>query len=179
MVRKMASRQVLRRPQPRQFSSQPSPFAILDQIGRETVQKAQEAAQTVQAIAEQATTSGPAGALNELQGVARSNASEIGKVVVPLFSAFLILARANGPLTIEHETKLGQTLPDEAVDVLRNLVEIIPEEPKAKELKRIADTLEKITAQLDALTPKAEVTSAAEPPSASASAPGVGVAAAE
>ena len=49
--------------------------------------RAQEAAQTVQAIAEQATTSGTAGALNELSGVARSGHRESRFV---LFSFFCV-----------------------------------------------------------------------------------------
>merc|ERR1711870_26069 len=94
---------------------------------------------------------GPPPSLTDLQNLTQTQANEVGRAVMPLFSAMLILARKPGnKLSMEEEAKFSEALPAPAVDLLRTLVEIIPEDPEVTQLKRIAGTLEAIEAKLNA-----------------------------
>merc|ERR1712151_96630 len=88
----------------------------------------------------------------------QTQANEVGRAVMPLFSAMLILARKPGnKLSMEEEAKFSEALPGPAVELLKTLVEIIPEDPEVTQLKHIAGTLEAIEAKLNAapVTPPA------------------------
>merc|ERR1719382_2159707 len=126
------------------------------------MQRAQEAAQKIGEV----TNQGPSAPLfQELQTFAETNARELGTRVVPLFSAFLILARAPGtPLTAQQEGQLSEVLPPPALEMLKKLVEILPEDPQVTQLKRMAEKLEAIEAKLPATVTE----STAEPESATA-----------
>ncbi|CAE8735384.1 unnamed protein product [Polarella glacialis] len=117
-----------------------NPLSMLEQMGRETFSRAQEAAETLRS---------GGNPVQELQTFATSNAQVIAQNVVPLFSAMLILARSPGtPLTPEQQAKLSESLPGPAVDVLKAFIEVIPQDPQVVQLKRIADRLDNIEATL-------------------------------
>eukprot|EP00930_Biecheleria_cincta_P053203 TRINITY_DN3859_c0_g1_i1.p1 TRINITY_DN3859_c0_g1~~TRINITY_DN3859_c0_g1_i1.p1 ORF type:complete len:182 (+),score=50.78 TRINITY_DN3859_c0_g1_i1:90-635(+) len=121
-----------------------NPLSMFEQFGRETLTKAQEAAQKLG----EATSAQHY--VDQLQNFTQSNAEQIGKSAVPLFSAMLILARSPGTsLSEEQQAKLAESLPPPALDVLKSFMEIVPEDPQVVQLKRIADSLEKLEAKLD------------------------------
>merc|ERR1711870_58140 len=94
---------------------------------------------------------GPPPSLTDLQNLTQTQANEVGRAVMPLFSAMLILARKPGnKLSMEEEAKFSEALPAPAVELLKTLVEIIPEDPEVTQLKHIAGTLEAIEAKLNA-----------------------------
>lgn len=120
-----------------------NPLSMFEQLGRETLTKAQEAAQKLG----EATSAQHY--LDQLQGFSAANAEQVGKSAVPLFSAMLILARSPGTnLSDEQQAKLAESLPAPALDVLKSFMEIVPEDPQVVQLKRIADSLEKLEAKL-------------------------------
>eukprot|EP00933_Yihiella_yeosuensis_P037825 TRINITY_DN31819_c0_g1_i1.p1 TRINITY_DN31819_c0_g1~~TRINITY_DN31819_c0_g1_i1.p1 ORF type:complete len:184 (-),score=51.22 TRINITY_DN31819_c0_g1_i1:82-633(-) len=138
----------------------PNPFSVLEQLGREVQSRASEAAQK---IGEVTSTQN---AIQELNNFAQSNVEEISTRAVPVFSAFLILARSPGTtLTEEQQAKLAEALPAPALEVLKSFVAVVPEDPSVTQLKRIADRLEQIEAKLDKQEAAAEANNDAEKPS--------------
>ncbi|CAK0795598.1 unnamed protein product, partial [Prorocentrum cordatum] len=131
---------------------QASPFSVLEQLGRETtLSKAQEAAQKV---GEVASSGSPAPLLQELQGLAQANAEALGRTAVPICSAVLILSRSPGaPLSEAQQEKLAEALPAPMMDMLNDLVKVVPEDPVVEQLKRIGDKLDTLEAKLAAAAP--------------------------
>mmetsp|Transcript_7482 Transcript_7482/g.18876 ORF Transcript_7482/g.18876 Transcript_7482/m.18876 type:complete len:196 (-) Transcript_7482:100-687(-) len=133
-------------------SAQANPFTVLEQLGREAAQTAQQAAQRLGEV----TSSGSGGhLLQDLQSLAQANAVTMSQQLVPLFTAMLILARATPgqPLTAEQQEKLAKVIPAEAGEVLKSIADVLPEDPQVTQLKRIADHLEAIEAKLNAAAP--------------------------
>ncbi|CAK0799308.1 unnamed protein product, partial [Prorocentrum cordatum] len=149
-------------------SPQPgNPFAVLEQMGRETFNKAQEAAQKMGEVAQ---SGGPATLVQELQGFAQTNAEALGRAAVPICSAALILARSPGaPLSDAQHEKLAAVLPAPVMDMLSDLVKVVPEDPIVEQLKRICDKLDTFEARMAA--PPASAPPAAAPTAAPAAAP--------
>eukprot|EP00427_Karlodinium_veneficum_P063857 CAMPEP_0169334744 /NCGR_PEP_ID=MMETSP1017-20121227/15956_1 /TAXON_ID=342587 /ORGANISM="Karlodinium micrum, Strain CCMP2283" /LENGTH=169 /DNA_ID=CAMNT_0009430053 /DNA_START=47 /DNA_END=553 /DNA_ORIENTATION=- len=142
-------------------SPQGSPFSMLEQVGRETLKKVEEVAQQVQS----ATTTGAVPGLSEIKTMAESNAAELQRTVMPLFSALLILARNPGTsITAEQEAKFAEVLPPVAVDAIKSLATIVPEDPQVAQLKKIADKLESIEAKIEGRASEAKPQAAPQEP---------------
>merc|ERR1719473_1400035 len=78
-----------------------------------------------------------------------TSAAELPQSLMPLFSALLIIARSPGtPLTAAQEEKFGQVLPPQAVEMIKSLSTVVPEDPQVAQLKKIAEKLESIEAKL-------------------------------
>ncbi|CAE7471183.1 unnamed protein product [Symbiodinium natans] len=124
---------------------QGNPFAAFEQFGRETVGRATEAASKLgEAIPAQGSM---VGMVEGLQGFAQANVNELSRATVPLFAALLTLSRSPGtPLTPEQQEKLEHLLPPPVLEAIKSFGEFVPEDPAVVQLKRIADSLEKIQA---------------------------------
>merc|ERR1712232_990679 len=110
--------------------------------------------------------------VSELQQFAQANVNELGRTVVPLFSAALILARKPGAkLSAEEEDKFASALPAPVLDLLKRLIEIIPEDPRVTHLKRIAESLEAIENHVNAIKAASASAAAAEASSRTSSSP--------
>lgn len=126
---------------------QGNPFTMFEQLGRTMMARAQEAAQR---IGESAGTGSPAPLLQDLQGLAYTNLSQLSQYTVPLFTAMLILTRATPgqPLTAEQQEKISEVLGREAGQILKTITDVVPEDPHVAQLKRIADALVALDAKL-------------------------------
>lgn len=136
----------------------PNPMSFLDNMpapfleaAKKLQQEAASGAEAARKFSQDAADKlpGQLPLVSDLKGLANPNVEKLSKVAVPLFASFLVLSR-NGKLAEEHKALLADVLPPPAQEMLLKVVEMVPEDPAAIELRRIADALEAIEARLGA-----------------------------
>jgi len=102
--------------------------------------------------------------LPHLKNLAEPNLEALSKNVLPLFSAFLVIAR-NGKLSDDHRSLLAEVLPPAVEEMFQKVSEVVPEDPQVVELRRVAAALEDLNVRLAAQVAP-ETSSSGEAPAA-------------